>query len=400
MRFLLLNQYYPPDVAPTGVLLSHLAAQLSQEGHEVIVLCSKQRYGGDDDAPTSQLGVDVRPLSTIPLGKRFHHKLLHYGSFYAGLLWRLLAANPKPDVVVALTTPPYLGLLANILGKVRGWRTVDWVMDLYPDVMKAHGMVDEDRWIYRSLQGLQRWSLERSSMVISLGPDMQERLQPYRRHALGNERCIPLWAERREASEEEIQAYRASQGWAPDQTVFLYSGNLGLGHRFNEWLQTIVELGPHSLAKWVFSGRGAQRSTVEEFVSKQAHQDLPIELTDYVNESTLSVHLTAADVHLASLAPHWDGCMVPSKLQGSFAAGRPVLFIGSDTCSLGQWISESGGGWLVPPDDLASLMAAIEEALDPDERLARGQRAAAYARQHFDRATNVALLAEAISQGP
>ena len=397
MRFILLNQYYPPDLAPTGVMLSHLACHLVQSGHEVTVLCSEQHYG---KAPAirseaeSSPGGQVSPLPTFPLGKRFHHKLLHYGSFYALLAWKLMVARPKPEVVIALTTPPYLGLHANVIGLLRGWRTVDWVMDLYPDVMKAHGMVRETSMTYRFLQALQGWSLRRAALVVTLGPDMQALSQGYRRNARGQETWVPLWSERRSAAEGEIQDYREGRGIASSDTVFLYSGNLGLGHRFDEWLQAIETLGPDSAAKWIFSGGGAQRRKVEAFT--QQHADLPVKLMDYVPDDLLAVHLAAGDVHLASLDPPWDGCMVPSKVQGSFAAGRLVLFVGSRDCSLGQWIGESGGGWVVPPNDPAALLVAIQEALDPEQTRIPGERARAYAHTHFDRSTNPTRLAHEI----
>ena len=267
-------------------------------------------------------------------------------------------------------------------------------MDLYPDVMKAHGMIQENSLTYRFLPCLQHWSFQRSQVVITLGPDMQARVAE---HYGASPVALPLWAERRQATKEAIQAYRDQRGWGHESIVFLYSDNLGLGHRFDEWLTAIVELGPHSPITWIFSGKGAQRNKVEAFVQMEAHRHTPIHLTDYVNEENLSVHFATGDVHLASLAPPWDGCMVPSIHQGSFAAARPILFIGFKTSSLGRWITESGGGWVVPPEDLHALRHAIKEALDSNERRVRSQRAAAYASSHFDRAKNVAAFETSIT---
>jgi glycosyltransferase involved in cell wall biosynthesis len=103
----------------------------------------------------------------------------------------------------------------------------------------------------------------------------------------------------------------------------------------------------------------------------------------------LSAHLASGDVHLASLEPAWDGMMVPSKLQGIFAAGRPVLFTGSRTCSIGRWILESGAGWVCEPSDVEAHLAAMTEALDPDQRTRRGQAAEAFAAEHFSQEKNV-----------
>ena len=118
------------------------------------------------------------------------------------------------------------------------------------------------------------------------------------------------------------------------------------------------------------------------------------ELMDYVPAEELTSHLLSGDVHLASMEPSWDGTMVPSKLQGSFSVGRPVLFVGSRTCSIGKWILESGGGWGVAPGDLVALQTAMLEGCDAEERTRRGSLAAQFAREHFDVEINAARVAE------
>jgi glycosyltransferase involved in cell wall biosynthesis len=101
-----------------------------------------------------------------------------------------------------------------------------------------------------------------------------------------------------------------------------------------------------------------------------------------------------ADVHLVSLEPAWTGTMVPSKLQGIFAVGRPVVFVGSRESSIGRWVEESGGGWVVAAGDVAGLRAALEEARDPEVRRTRGEAAARFAAKCFDRETNVKRVVE------
>lgn len=122
------------------------------------------------------------------------------------------------------------------------------------------------------------------------------------------------------------------------------------------------------------------------------HPNSPVELHEYAPAEELAAHLQSADVHLASLDEAWTGTMVPSKLQGIFAAGRPVIFIGGADSSIGRWVEESGGGWVVAAGDIAGLMAALEEARDPEVRLARGWAARMFAEGHFDKRTNVARV--------
>jgi len=215
-------------------------------------------------------------------------------------------------------------------------------------------------------------------------------------------------------------ALRRERGWADDDFIVMYSGNMGLGHCFGEFLKAASALtiehpaSPMSHAgtspketcsrssasnsqpspniRFVFYGGGKRRVEIENFISR--HPECGIELHDYAPAENLTAHLQSADVHLASLDAAWSGTMVPSKLQGIFAAGRPVIFIGSVESSIGRWIAESGGGWVVAPEDSAGLLAALAEARDPQTRRVRGDSASAYARLCFDRNTNAARVAE------
>ena len=72
MRFLLVNQFYPPDMAPTGQHLHDLARCLVTRGHSVRVLCSRRSYdgGGEYAAEETLDGVEVRRLSAFGFGRR------------------------------------------------------------------------------------------------------------------------------------------------------------------------------------------------------------------------------------------------------------------------------------------------------------------------------------------
>ncbi|MGL5019646.1 MAG: hypothetical protein ACRDBP_16040, partial [Luteolibacter sp.] len=256
---------------------------------------------------------------------------------------------------------------------------------------------------------------------------------------------------------------RKDRGWAADELVVMYSGNMGLGHRFGEVLEValgktseglkvecpkseeilpgprvsrpaepmdgesparqepiasspdtsfpshrLCEPGdsrsgaaaqPTTLQKhrFVFYGGGKRRGEIEAFMT--AHPNAPVELHDYAPAEELRVHLMTADVHLVSLEPAWSGTMVPSKLQGIFAVGRPVVFIGSAESSIGRWVAESGGGWVVAAGDVDGLRAALEEARDPEVRQLLGAAAERFAKECFDRETNAKRVVEILVGG-
>jgi len=394
VRVLLLNQFYPPDTAPTGEALQDLARVLAQRGHDVHVVCSRESYGGPSSAA---------PETAAPAGVAVHRLggawsagtgLLRKGAGYASFAARLaLAARglPHPDVVVALTTPPWLGSLASA---VPGWRRVprvDWVMDVYPDALCAAGLLRRGGLPFRRLEAATRRQLRSAAAVVALGPFMARTLTP-RGGAGFRPDVVPLWGDAPlgPPDGDAAAAARRAHGWAGEDLVLLYSGNMGRGHRVAEFLEAAARLGRGG-PRWVFRGGGARRAEVEAF--RQGRPDARVELRPYVARATRRAHMAAADVHLASLSTPWQGLIVPSKVQAAFSAGRPLIFVGPSENEVAAWTRESGGGWTVAEDDVRGLLDAVEQAGDARERARRGQAALAFARERFDPERNVPALA-------
>jgi glycosyltransferase involved in cell wall biosynthesis len=269
--------------------------------------------------------------------------------------------------------------------------------------MLAHGMA-RSGWFIGALKKLTRYQFKGADHIFTLGPKMAESVSAYLGKSAAGKivsadqpspvvHWLCLWSnsEMSPWPENEPNPMRASRGWANDEVVFLYSGNMGLGHRFGEFLAAAKTLG-RTGPRWVFAGDGKRRAEV--VAAAKSLSDARIDILDYAPKAVLRAHLCSADVHLASLDSSWQGLMVPSKLQGSFAVGRPVLYVGGRDCETAAWIEESGGGWVVDENDEAGLLRAIEQSLNPVERRQRGQAALAFARKNFQMSTNCQRMAQ------
>lgn len=372
MRFLLLNQYYPPDRAPTGRALHDVARTLVARGHHVDVLCSRRSYDDGAILPVAEErdGVRIRRLRATGFGRgAAWRRALDSASFALVLVPRLLHAQ-RPDLVVALTTPPFLGAIAAAVCRLRGLRHAHWLMDLYPDALSAHGWLDRDGFVFRLLAALARRSMKRASLVLTLGPYMTERAAYLARGV-----WVPLWA--------DPDPQTPLRGWPDEPLVLLWAGNLGRGHRLDDFLAAAERLGP-SGPLWVFAGRGPRRAEVERFARTSSR----VRVIDAVDS------LGSGNVLLASIAPGWEGLIVPHRVQGAFAAGRPLILVASDASESALWVRDSGAGWVVAPGDVEALLKAIAEGRDPQERSRRAQAALNYARAHFDPARNRARVAD------
>src|SRR5688572_4281502 len=362
VRVTLVNQFYPPDLAPTGRLLQDVADELAARGHQVRVVCSRAAYGGGrvTDGPTDGR-VHLRRVPAFGIGsRRAAARVAEHALYCAGLAADLLL-SPRPDLVLSLTTPPYVGVVARAAAMLRGSAHAHWVMDVYPDAAFAHGLVRRDGRAWRALVRLARWQWTGAAAVITLGPRMAHLLERYAHP--GRTAWVPIWPPVEAAppgdGDRAAAAMRARRGFAAGDLVLLGSGRLGLGHHLDDFLEAAARFGAEGPA-WAFAGSGPRASEVERFA--RAHPAARVSLHPPVAAHELAASLASGDVHLVGVAPGWGGVMVPSRLQAAFAAGRPVLYVGPDECDVADWVRDSGGGWVAAPGDVTAVMAAVDEA--------------------------------------
>ena len=103
---------------------------------------------------------------------------------------------------------------------------------------------------------------------------------------------------------------------------------------------------------------------------------LPWQPADRLAES-----LGVADLHIATMAEGAEGLLVPSKVAGALAAGRPCVLLGPDGGAAARILSEGRcGSVLAPGDGLGLARVILEHARDPAlhaEACARATAAAA-----------------------
>jgi glycosyltransferase involved in cell wall biosynthesis len=381
MHIVLVNQYYAPDDAPTAVLLADLGERLVQDGHEVTAVSSRRAYTEERRLyPRRERrgGVEIRRIGSTGFGRGTRlSRMLDYVTFLCGAGARLLFL-PKPDVVISLTTPPLLALPAWLAARVRGARMVYWVMDVYPDLAFELGVLRPTSLTGRALRRISRWILQRADLVIALGRTMAERLAASGAHRIS---VVHNWADGeairpRSASDHPMHA---TWGWG-SRVVVMYSGNMGLAHEFETILDAadILREDPHIL--FTFVGGGPRKKTVELAVARRRLHN--VEFRPFVAQHELAWSLSGGDVHLVTLGQQMAGLLVPSKIYGILAAGRPTIYIGPRDGEIPEIVEAGDCGVCVDLGVGPALAREIREyATDPKRRIDEGRRA----RELFDR---------------
>ncbi|MCS3639262.1 glycosyltransferase family 4 protein [Salinibacter ruber] len=381
---LFVNQHYAPDLASTAQHLTDLAEHLAEEGFEVHVLCSRGHYlSGEMDVPADETrnGVHVHRVRTTAFGREsMLGRIADYASFFLQVLWWLLTGT-RYDAVVSLTTPPLLPVAGAVARALRGQRYGIWSMDLHPEAEQAVGMIESDGPLGRFLQRLADWSYRQAAFTVDLGPYMKARI---RGKGVSEKRLhtIPVWNKKTEIypiSEEENPL--VDEVGLEDKFVVMYSGNAGIGHRFDEVLGAAARFdGRNEDIHFLFVGSGPRREEIESFAERQSLSNLTY--LDYFPRDQIKYSLSLAHVHLLTLRPSFAGIAVPGKLYGILAAGRPVLMVGPEASDTAETIRRHEVGTVIDPGQYNGNGAATDSVVEtihalyenPEHRDALGER--------------------------
>ena len=377
MRILMINQAFYPDVVATAQHGHDLAKYLVQNGHEVSVVSSRVLYG-DRKVSLSRReivdGIQINRVGRAFFGKASNKlRLLDYIYFLIRATIRAVTL-PRHDVVICFTTPPFVVLIGRIVRFFKRSKFIYWVMDLYPDVLVACGVAKEDKLAIRLLDRLNTSSIRKSDATVVLGRCMLQRIQS-KCVPTQNLKVIGVWSDQEEVKsvERDANPYRTEWG-VGDRMLVMYSGNFGIGHDVETFLEAAKALKDDDRIRFAFVGGGKRRGRVEDFVREEGLEETCI-LAPYQPRERLDELLSAADAHLVTLRTGAEGVMVPSKYFGILASGRPALYIGQPTSEIARITQEENCGTAVLEGDIDGLVRAIQAyAENPQEREAAGER--------------------------
>jgi glycosyltransferase involved in cell wall biosynthesis len=294
MRFLFLNQYFPPDPAPTGVLFAEIAEMLRAEGHEVDFVAARRDYR----AGQKQGGRTIRELKAL------------------GRMLLDAVRKRRTDVVVSGTSPPCLHAVAAVVALRFRARSVHWIMDMYPEIAVGLGEIGQGA-LAKFVGAAMGWSYRRAT-VVALDEDMAVRV---RRHGVESVLIRP-WV-----FAPVLKQLAAANAEPSAEWTWIYSGNLGRAHEWETLLaaQRILE-DRGAEVRLLFQGGGpswpAAQARARELGLKRC------EWREYVPEAELPESLRRCAVLAVTQLPAAQGLLWPSKLGLVLSLPRAILWVG------------------------------------------------------------------------
>lgn len=376
MHIMFMAQCYAPEDVSAAVLITELATDLVDRGHDVTFVTGAPSYPYGRVFPgyRNKLyqiewldGVRVvRTWSYISPKKSFWPRILHYGTYSATAFYGGLFAG-RPDIVVSYSPPLPLGMSAWLLSRL--WR-VPWVLqleDLYPDAAVATGHL-KNRTAIALFSAVERFQYQRATHISLIAESFRRNLLakgvPPARMTL-----IPVWADPdvvRPLPKEN--AFRAQHG-LEGQFVVMYAGNIGVTSSLEDVLEAACLLREEPHLRFVIVGEGTKKHSLEQKARREKLEN--VMFLPYQPRDAFPSMMAAADLSLVTLNSSSSLTSLPSKIFNVMASARPILGVSPPGSEIAHLIEEGQCGVNVPPGCPELLAETILSLMRQEEVLSQ-----------------------------
>jgi colanic acid biosynthesis glycosyl transferase WcaI len=355
-RLLVLNQYYWPGVEATAQLLTELCEALARE-YEVTVVTGRLR--GSEDAPGEEVRNGVRVLrvhSSAYDRAVLSRRGLNYLTYLARATVRALGLR-RPDVILTMTDPPMVGALAVVLGRLRGAPVVVVSEDVFPEIAVELKRLRNPA-VVALLGAITRFSLRRADRVVAIGETMSKRLEA-KGVPRARMRVIPNWVDTAALTPQPRDNEWSREHGLTGRFVVMHSGNVGHAQDLDNLIRATTFLRDLDDLRALIVGSGARHAAEVELAGRLDAD--AVSFLPYQPRELLPQSLSSADVHFVGLGRGLAGYVVPSRLYGILAVGRPVVVAADAESETARAVEEAGCGLVVPPGRPDLLAAALRE---------------------------------------
>jgi glycosyltransferase involved in cell wall biosynthesis len=285
-------------------------------------------------------------------------RALNYLTYMLQALRFGLRFSPRPDVVFCMTDPPMVADVALAVARRFDAPLVVVSQDIFPEVAVELRRM-ENKFIVALLKVLVGFYLRRSDRVVAIGETMRRRLidkgTPPERITV-----IPNWVDTSSVVPQPKDNPWSREAGLADGFVVAHSGNVGHAQDLDSLIRAATFMRDLPDLKIAIIGSGARYMELVDLAERLEADS--VTFLPYQPREVLSMSLSAADVHVVGLAKGLAGYVVPSRLYGIMAAGRPVVVAADEDSETAQLVAEVGCGVVVPPGRPELLAAVLRRA--------------------------------------
>ena len=358
-RILVLNQYYWPGVEATAQLLAQLCEALARDYEVTVVTGHLHGHQLPDEEERNGVRI-VRVRSTTYERSQLHHRAANYGS-YLGESIRVALRRERPDLVLCMTDPPVVGDIGLVVARRFDIPLLVISQDVFPEIAERVKRL-EHPLVLGALRKLVGLYLRRADRVVAIGETMKLRLV-HKGAREGRIEVIPNWVDTSEIQPQPRRnAWSAARG-LDDELVVMHSGNIGHAQDLDTLVRAATFLRDLDRLRIMVIGFGARHGDLTR-LAQRLEVTRTVHFLDYQPREQLPLSLATGDLHYVGLARGLSGFVVPSRLYGILAAGRPVLVSADADSEIVRIVEEVGCGIVLPPGRPELVASVIRDVAE------------------------------------
>lgn len=366
--FLLITEYFHPDTATTGQLMTDLAVGLQERGLDMMVYTGQPNYHSGENKKQPRVsthkGVLVKRIRAPQVRQSsFIRRGFNWVVFTVWMFVALLMSQPdKERELLFVSNPPFLPIAMWFVCVLRGWSYTFIVHDLYPDMAVEPGYLKRGGIVDRTWSHLHSYVFQSAKNVVALGPVMRDHIREKAGDGFDADKLtiIHNWEEK-----DFITPTEKANNWFSqrhdlvDKLGIVYSGNIGDNHD----LETVVRAATafeNEAVKFLIIGEGDKKQDIVKLAGKLDLDEETIEFLPYQDLDDLPYSLTCGDISIVSVSEGMRGVCVSSKIYTALAAGQPILVISHPDDDEARIVNRYDAGIQVRQGDVEGVVSAIE----------------------------------------
>ncbi len=404
-KILMVDIHFPPELTGVARYTGDWALELVSAGYEVCVITAFPSYPRWKIFPEYRSkrfwfyherwqGMDIiRCPLWVPQRPNAITRLIYITLF--GITSSLAALGQmmrwKPDLLIGVVpTLPSLAWFPLAHWLVPAVRTWIHIQDFEIEAALNLGMLPG--WARKIPLAWETWLYRSADLVSTISNKMLERLSL---RGMAREKLFLFqnWVDTELIHPLQDTSYRQQFGLGSEKILVLYSGNFGKKQGLDLLLDAAEVLRNHPLIHFVLCGDGADRAMI---VDRARHLD-NVTIIPLQPGEKLNLLLNMADIHALPQKDDVSDLVLPSKLAGMLASGKPVVATAHLNTELGEIIREVGV--LVTPGDVRAFARALEQlAADYQKRQLLGQAGREWVVKYWSRQVLLTPVKERISE--
>lgn len=370
-RWLILTQYYPPEIGAPQIRLRSVAHMLRRHGIAVEVLTAMPNYPAGKLFPgyagrwhmREEIdGIGVRRTWVYAgTGKSASIRLANYLSFTCTSLLASLT-GPRPDVMFIESQPLSLGLVAILMKWLRGVPYIYNVPDLQIEVAKQLGFMQNQSFL-RVAAALENSFLRQSWKISTVTHRFIEHFQ---KRGLPRTQItfLPNGADTEFLKPQPPSRALLDRWQLHDKKVFLYVGTHAYYHGLDTLIEAAALLRKRSDIVFLMIGDGPERARLKELSTDYGLTNVIFAQSPYEEMDQLYSTAYASVATLRKIEVAQD--MRLSKVFPSLSCAVPVIYAGVGEAA--ELLETHKCGVVVEPEAPALLAQAIA-SLASDETM-------------------------------